>query len=87
MERVVEYSFKAKEDIDFFKSSGQNKILKRIRQVIESIQENPFEGIGKPEPLKYTLSGIWSRRINKEHRLIYEVSRDKIFILSLKGHY
>lgn len=87
MERVVEYSFKAKEDIDFLKKSGQSKILKKIRQLIESIHENPFEGIGKPEPLKHALSGTWSRRINREHRLVYEVSREKIFILSLRGHY
>ncbi len=87
MERVVEYSYKAKEDIDFFKGSGDSKILKRIRQVIESIQQNPFKGIGKPKPLKYNLAGTWSRRINKEHRVIYEVSEDRVFILSLRGHY
>lgn len=87
MGRVVEYTLRAKEDIAFFKKSRQANILKKIRQLIESIQKSPFEGIGKPEPLRYELAGCWSRRINKEHRLVYEVSKSKIFILSTQGHY
>lgn len=87
MERLVEYTLKASEDIEFFKKSGQHKILKKIRQLIESILQTPFDGIGKPEPLKHSLFGAWSRRINREHRLVYEISRDNIFILSAKGHY
>jgi toxin YoeB len=87
MERVIEFTLKAKEDLTYFKKSGQGNILKKIRNLIESIQQNPFEGIGKPEPLKHDLSGCWSRRINKEHRLVYEVSGHEIFILSAKGHY
>ena len=87
MERVVEYSLKAEEDIRFFKKSGQNMILKKIRQFIESILENPFEGIGKPEQLKHQYAGYWSRRISKEHRLVYQVLDDKIYIHSVKGHY
>jgi len=87
MERVIEYTLQAKEDITFFKNSGQSIILKKIRKLIESVQQSPFEGIGKPEPLKHDLAGCWSRRINKEHRLVYEVSDHKIFILSAKGHY
>lgn len=59
--------------------------------MLRAIQENPFEGIGKPEPLKHTLSGVWSRRINQEHRIIYEIIDEKTIeilnILSLKGHY
>ena len=87
MERVIEYTLQATEDITFFKKSGQSGILKKIRKLIVSVQQSPFEGIGKPEPLKHELSGCWSRRINKEHRLVYEVSNNKIFILSAKGHY
>ncbi|MDH5399558.1 MAG: Txe/YoeB family addiction module toxin [Cyclobacteriaceae bacterium] len=87
MERIVEYTLKAEEDIIFFKKAGQSKILKKIRQLIESIQQSPFKGIGKPEPLKYQLTGCWSRRINHEHRLVYEVVDDKIFILSARDHY
>ena len=52
-----------------------------------SITENPFAGIGKPEQLKHSLSGSWSRRINAEHRLIYEVIGEIVYIQSLKGHY
>jgi toxin YoeB len=51
------------------------------------MKQNPFEGIGKPEPLKYSLSGKWSRRINHDHRIIYEVKDEKVYIHSLKGHY
>jgi len=87
MERVIEYPLQAKEDITLFKKSGQSGILKKIRKLIEAVQQSPFEGIGKPEPLKHELSGCWSRRINKEHRLVYEITDNKIFILSAKGHY
>jgi len=87
MEKIVEYSLKAAEDIKFFKKSGQPKILKKIRELIEAIAQDPFDGIGKPEPLKHELSGCWARRINKEHRLVYEVTESSIFILSAKGHY
>jgi toxin YoeB len=61
--------------------------LKKIRKLIEAIVQNPYRGIGKPEALKYDLTGCWSRRINKEHRIIYEVLDDKIIILSLRWHY
>ncbi len=87
MERVVEYTLKATEDIESFRKSGQPNILRKIRQLIEATLQDPFTGIGKPEPLKYDLSGTWSRRINKEHRLVYEVLDDRIFVLSAKGHY
>ena len=65
------------------------KIAKRIVRLLKDIQENPFTGIGKPEPLKHELSGKWSRRINSEHRIIYSVN-DKIlevYIFSLRYHY
>lgn len=77
----------AEKDLDFWVKSGNKTILKKIAQLIEAIQENPFEGIGKPEQLKYNLTGCWSRRINKEHRLVYEVIEEKTLIHSAKGHY
>jgi len=55
--------------------------------LILTIQESPFSGIGKPEPLKHQFSGLWSIRINREHRMIYKVDKELITILSLKGHY
>ena len=63
------------------------KTLKRINQIIKDIQRNPFDGIGKPEPLKFDLSGLWSRRINQEHRLIYQVLDDEIIIIQCRYHY
>jgi toxin YoeB len=87
----VIYSPKAVEDLKYWKRSGNKIIQKKITSLIEAIQQNPYEGIGKPEPLKYNLSGAWSRRINHEHRLVYEINeRNEIIILdilSLKGHY
>ena len=62
-------------------------ILKRINSLIKDIQREPFEGIGKPEPLKHGLSGYWSRRINDEHRLVYKVANDQIMVAQLRYHY
>ena len=62
------------------------KILKRINQLIKDIDRNGYEGIGKPEPLKYELQGYWSRRIDDEHRLVYRVEDNKIEILSCRLH-
>ena len=63
------------------------KILKRINQLISDIQRSPFEGIGKPEPLKHALSGYWSRRIDSEHRIVYRTDDDAVFIAQLRYHY
>ena len=62
-------------------------ILKRINTLIKDIQRKPFEGIGKPEPLKHSLSGYWSRRINDEHRIVYKVTNDDLLIAQLRYHY
>ena len=63
------------------------KMLKKINNLIKDIQRNPYEGIGKPEPLKYDLSGYWSRRIDREHRLVYQIDKNEIRIYSCKYHY
>ncbi|MEO6281929.1 MAG: Txe/YoeB family addiction module toxin [Dyadobacter sp.] len=81
------YTPKAKEHLDFWVKSGNKSILKKILLLIQSVQQTPFDGIGKPEMLKHELSGLWSRRMDQEHRLVYEVKEGKIFIHSLKGHY
>jgi toxin YoeB len=62
-------------------------MLKRINALIKDIQRTPFEGIGKPESLKHGLSGYWSRRINDEHRLVYKVTDNQLFIAQLRYHY
>ena len=66
---------------------NDKKILKRINLLIGDIQREPFKGIGKPEPLKFNWSGYWSRRINKEHRLVYKVQDDTISIAQCRYHY
>lgn len=81
------FTLDAKEDLDYWKKTNNQKVLKKIRQLIESIQISPSKGIGKPEALKNNFSGCWSRRIDLEHRIIYEITDDFIYILSLKGHY
>jgi len=63
------------------------KILNRINTLIKGIQRTPFEGIGKPEPLKHALSGYWSRRIDEAHRIVYAVKHDSILIAQLRYHY
>jgi len=63
------------------------KVLKKINSLIKDIKREPFEGIGKPEPLKYELQGCWSRRVTDEHRLVYEVEDDALYIVSCKYHY
>jgi toxin YoeB len=77
----------ADDDLKFWIKSGNKAILKKIAELIRSVQETPFHGLGKPEGLKHSLSGLWSRRINQEHRLVYEVREEKILVHSLRGHY
>lgn len=77
----------AEEDLNNWSKTGSKALVKKAVRLIEAIRNDPFEGISKPEPLKHNLSGAWSRRIDKEHRLVYEVEDDKIFILSVRGHY
>lgn len=89
MSYQLDFSTTAIKDIKAFNKSGNKSILVKINHLLIEITEHPFKGIGKPEQLKYEFSGYWSRRINKEHRLVYEVFEDekKILILSLRGHY
>ncbi len=63
------------------------KILKKINSLIKNIQSDPYDGIGKPEPLKYDLAGLWSRRIDLEHRLVYKVEGNDLYIYSCRYHY
>lgn len=63
------------------------KILKRINELIKAIRREPFSGIGDPEPLKFNWSGFWSRRINREHRLVYAIENDTLLIAQCRYHY
>ncbi len=84
--KSLEFDSRAFEDLTWWIRQNRKSAL-RIMRLIENIQQTPFEGLGKPEPLKHELSGLWSRRIDREHRLIYEVSEDKIRILACRYHY
>lgn len=66
---------------------NDRKLLKRINQLIKDVMRSPFEGIGKPEPLKAELAGYWSRRINDEHRLVYSATATEILIIACRYHY
>lgn len=63
------------------------KVLRKINDLIKEIQRIPYEGLGKPEPLKFDLAGYWSRRIDREHRLVYQVGDNEILIYSCRYHY
>ena len=83
----VVFKDKALEDIRFWKKSGQKIIQNKISRLIEDILQPPSFGLGKPEALKYKLSGLWSREIDKGNRLIYEVVDQQLHIISMRGHY
>lgn len=68
-------------------SREDKKVFSKIVSLIKDVERSPFKGIGKPEPLKHDFSGYWSRRITQEHRLVYKVEKDTIFIASCKFHY
>lgn len=80
------FSTNAWEDYLYWQKTDK-KILKRINSLIKDIQREPYDGIGKPEPLKHGLSGYWSRRINDEHRIVYRYHDEAILIAQLRFHY
>ena len=86
---TLEYKDKALEDIRFFKHLGDAKIISKINVLLDELEAHPTVGTGKPEKLKSNLSGYMSRRINREHRLLYRIDElNKIVtIVSMKGHY
>ena len=76
----------ALEDLRYWLRNDR-KTLERILALFDEVQRSPFEGKGKPEPLKHELRGFWSRRITDEHRLVYRVTEDYVFIHSCRFHY
>ncbi|MGI6338589.1 MAG: Txe/YoeB family addiction module toxin [Bacteroidales bacterium] len=85
MKRII-FSKNAWEDYLFWQAEDK-KILKKINILIKDIQSTTYSGIGKPEPLKYDLAGLWSRRIDHEHRLVYQVNEEELLIYSCRYHY
>jgi toxin YoeB len=84
--RNITFTTDAWEDYIYWQSQDK-KTLRRINELIRDTQRTPFEGIGKPEPLKGNLSGFWSRRIDETNRLVYEVTDAEIAIISCRYHY
>lgn len=83
----IKYSEKFFDDINKLKKSGQKKLVEKVTDFIVNCQTTPRSGLGKPEQLKFTKIETWSRKINNQHRLVYEVENDQILFLSAWGHY
>ena len=80
------FAERAWEDYLYWQGTDR-KVLARINHLIREIQREPFSGIGKPEPLRHALKGYWSRRITEEHRIVYKVEEDAVFLAQLRYHY
>ena len=85
MIRII-FSLNSWEDYESWQSENKN-MLRKINALIKDIQRTPYKGLGKPEPLKFDLAGFWSRRIDREHRLVYQVNGDDLLIYSCRYHY
>ena len=83
---VITFSKNAWKDYTSWLTEDKS-VLKKINDLIKEIQRTPYGGKGKPEPLKYDLAGLWSRRIDREHRLVYQVKEKELLIYSCKYHY
>jgi len=83
---VIKFAETAWEDYLYWQATDKS-ILRRINKLIEAIEREPFTGIGKPEPLKGNWSGFWSRRIDREHRLVYSVEQNELLIAQCRYHY
>lgn len=86
MKRKLTFSDEAWEDYLYWQDTDRS-VLRRINQLIKEIRRSPYEGIGKPEPLKHQLAGWWSRRIDSEHRFLYRVTEQAVEISNLRNHY
>ncbi|HBY61312.1 MAG TPA: Txe/YoeB family addiction module toxin [Solibacterales bacterium] len=84
--RSIEFDASAFEDLAWWAEQDRSQAL-RIVRLIRDVQREPFSGVGKPEPLKHELAGCWSRRIDQEHRLVYQVLPNTVRILACRYHY
>ncbi len=83
---IISFTTKSWEDYNLWEKENK-KVFKKLQRLIKETLRNPFDGIGKPEPLKNNLSGYWSKRINDEHRLVYKIEENQLIIISCKYHY
>lgn len=86
LERDSVFHLRVREDLRYWVATDRGTAL-RVLDLVEAIMRDPFSGIGKPEPLRYELSGAWSRRLTREHRIVYQVSQDRITFLQARYHY
>ena len=82
----IRFSASAFEDFNYWQDTDKRR-AKRVRLLLKEIQRSPFDGIGKPEPLKGDLSGFWSRRVDDTNRIVYRVAGDTIDVVQCRGHY
>ncbi len=80
------FTSKSWEDYLYWQNNDR-KMLRRINEIIKDVIRSPYDGIGKPEPLKYEYHGYWSRRISQEHRLVYKTDKDTLYIAQCRYHY
>ena len=85
-DRLALFQPEFREDLRYWVETDR-RIALRALEIVEAILRDPFEGIGKPEPLKYLASGTWSRRLSQEHRIVYLVSNDRLDVLLARSHY
>ncbi|MGH7821501.1 MAG: Txe/YoeB family addiction module toxin [Candidatus Binatia bacterium] len=85
-ERVAVFHPEFRQDLRYWVETNRRTAL-RLLDLVEAVMRDPFQGIGKPEPLKYVLAGAWSRRITEEHRLVYTVSAERVDFLQARYHY
>ena len=83
---ILQFTEKALEDLEHWKKHDSAKVAK-IKTLLANVLETPFAGLGKPEPLMFDLRGCWSRRIDREHRLVYKVSGNAVTVISCRFHY
>ncbi len=83
---IIRWADEAWEDYLWWRKKDQ-RVFKRVNRLIEAVQKDPFRGIGKPEPLRHEWAGYWSRRITEEHRLVYKVAGNQLFIAACRYHY
>ena len=85
-DKIIQWDIDTWNDYVYWQTQDR-KTLKRINLLIKDISRSPFDGLGKPEPLKGNLTGFWSRRIDEENRLVYVVEEKVIILISCRGHY
>ena len=86
IKRLAVFQPEFREDLRYWVGSDRNTAV-RILDLVEAVLRDPFDGLGKPEPLRYALAGCWSRRITQEHRLVYRVTAERIDFLQARYHY